>query len=193
MAKEIGQNTFEWEDGDMCPRGSSNALDPGQQPCTGRLYRESNHQAQQDLMRCAQCDYSWKVTYRLPLTPNHQKGKAPTFKVIPDRLVNALAQASFERAQALRVPDPRKRALWSDGVEQEAFIRGARESIEPVWPVFVTWFEEFFGIGEPAEIAEKSARIAIEEIAIPTLERYEERFDTPDTPRVALQAILNAR
>lgn len=194
MAKQLGNNYVEREDGDLCPRGSTNLLEPGEAPCTGILYREMNHQAREDLMRCKVCDYTWAVKFRVGESIDDKKGKAPRFRVIPDELVEALARAEFERVEEQRELDPRKRKQW-DQLNAEAATRmqTARGVLARCWPEFGAWFQDAFGVEDPDSEQTRTARLAIQEIAIPTLERYEERFDTPDKPRVALQAILDVR
>lgn len=148
----------------------------------------------EEVMLCPLCHFTWGVRYRVPLMPDDRKGKPPKFRVMPDPLVEALAKSNWERKQALEFPDPTNRTRWEDDTsDHDAHIRVARETLEPVWEEFSAWFADFFGVSEKSVEGEQTARVAIEEIAIPTLERYEERFDTPDKPRIALQAILNAR
>lgn len=194
MAKQLGYNHVEREDGDLCPRGSTNLLEPGEAPCTGILYREMNHQAREDLMRCKVCDYTWAVKFRVGQSVADQRGKAPRFRLIPEALVEALARAEFERVEEQREPDPRKRKTWGSlFAERKTRMDTARDALARCWPEFGAWFQDAFGVEDPESERDITARRAIEEIAIPTLERYEGRFDTPDKPRLALQSILDAR
>lgn len=194
MAKQLGNNYVEREDGDLCPRGSSNLLEKGEAPCTGILYREMNHAAREDLMRCKVCDYTWAVKFRVGESVADQKGKAPRFRLIPEELVEALARAEFERREEQHELDPRKRKTWASLVaEKTTRMDQARGVLARCWPEFGEWFQDAFGVEDPDSERTRTARLAIQEIAIPTLERYEERFDTPDKPRIALQSILDAR
>lgn len=190
MARELSANRFEREDWDACPRGSYTIGG-----CRGVLHKGMLRG--EEVMRCNVCMFTFGVKYQIPATMDERYGKEPKFRTIPERLVEALAESSWDRVQALEVPNPSDRRSFRDakmrGVKMTDHIRVARETLEPVWDEFGMWFEEFFGVAEGDAEVEKTARIAIEEIAIPTLQRYEERFDTPDTPRIALEATLNAR
>jgi hypothetical protein len=193
MSRELSTNRFEREDGDACPRGSY--TEGNTEPCRGVLHKGILRG--EEVMRCNVCMFTFGVKYQIPMTTDERFGNKPKFRTIPTRLVEALAESNWDRVQALEVPNPKERTSFQDakrrGVKVTDHIRVARETLEPVWDEFGMWFEEFFGITEGDAEVEKTARIAIEEIAIPTLQRYEERFDTPDTPRIALEATLNAR
>jgi hypothetical protein len=194
MAKEIGTNYFEREDGDACPRGSENMLEKGEKPCRGSLYREYNHQAKEDLMRCKACDYTFGVRYKVPMMPDDRKGRPPGWMLMPEELVIALAAAIWDAAQEDVVPDPREREPFEEmSASGASYMKEARRVLGKCWPEIASWFQEFFGVEDPEAERALTARRAIEEIAIPTLERYEEKFDTPDKPRAALEATLNAR
>lgn len=145
-------------------------------------------------MECDICHFKWSEEFRVPLTIDQQSGQAPKWRLVPDTLVEALARAEFDRSEMERHPDPKDRRSWESlSAERETRINTARGVIGRWWPVFGEWFEDFFGVAPDDSPRNMSARRALEEIAIPTLQRYEERFDTPDTPRIALEATLNAR
>lgn len=191
MAKELSPGRrYERVAGEPCPRGT--VRERGQQPCRGQLERIESVMSGHVEMECDTCHFKWNEQFTLPLADDQKTGKAPGWFLLPDELVVAVAKANFDRVQALEQADPRIRTKW-EVIDQSNYVRVARETLEPVWPTICTWFADFFGVEDPEAKRTLSARRAIEEIAIPTLERYEEKFDTPDKPRAALEATLNAR
>lgn len=141
-------------------------------------------------MTCDTCAFQWDEFFY----PGRQESpKAPGWRFLPDELVETLAQAEFERGEMERHPDPADRRTWDElDAEKATRIHTARGVLNRWWPVVGAWFEDFYGV-DPESERNMTARHAIEEIAIPTLARYEEKFDMPGKPREALQAILDGR
>jgi hypothetical protein len=161
-----------------------------QTPCRGRLERIEQVMSGKVNMTCDTCSFQWDEFFR----PGQQQApKAPRWRHVPNELVEAFARAEFERAEMEHHPDPSDRRTWASlSAERTTRMNKARVVLGRCWVEFGTWFEDFLGV-EVDSGRNVTARRALEEIAIPTLERYEEKFDTPDKPRVALEAILNAR
>lgn len=188
MATEVSPGRFQRVAGEPCPRGS--LTEEGQTPCRGKLERIEQVMSGKVNMTCDTCNFQWNEFFH---PGRREPPKAPRWRYVPDELVEAFARAEFERAEAERSPDPGYRRTWDSlDAERRTEIGRARDVLGHCWTDFGAWFEDFLGV-DPDSQRNLSARQAIEEIAIPTLERYEEKYDTPDTPRVALEANLNAR
>lgn len=188
MATEVSPGRFQRVAGEPCPRGS--LTEKGQVPCRGKLERIEHVMSGKVDMTCDTCGFHWDELFM----PGRQAPpKAPGWRYLPDELIEKLAQAEFEGGEMESHPDPADRRTWDElDAEKATRIQTARGVLRRWWPVVGAWFEDFYGV-DPDSERNLNARRAIEEIAIPTLERYEEKFDTPESPRLALEAILNAR
>lgn len=188
MAEEVSPGRFQRIAGEPCPRGS--VTEPGQEPCRGQLERIEQVMSGKVDMTCDTCGFQWDEFFR----PGQQEpAKAPRWRHVPEELVEALARAEFERAETERTPDPRDRRGWDSGsVKAEMATRKARAraTLTRCWPEFGAWFEDFLGFEDQESPKNINARQAIMEIAIPALERYEDKYDTGPKVRQTLEAVV---
>jgi hypothetical protein len=189
MAKEVGTNFFERERDEPCPRGSENAVNKGEPLCRGKLVLLPRPGG--DVYECDTCKFTWASKFRVPQSTEEKRGNRPSWRLIPDELVLALAKAEWAIRQEEVVPDPSEREPFNEASPEGAVVmRDARRVLGKCWPDIGAWFEEAFGVDDPEAEKNINARRAIEEIAIPHLLWVEENWNVTAKPRLALEAVV---
>ena len=193
MARQLGRNMMERDDGDACQR----------ELCGGKI-----HQRADGLMECNQCGFTFDKKYRMG--GGQREGAPPV--IIPDRIVTAYAKAHhafmMEVAQELGEKeggpvekiDAEEQWINLSAKNRQGHWDEGKRILEKFWPVLQGHFLPSMPIEEP-NVANVAATVQaagelrnlLTEIAIPSLKYCEDKFGHDDMARLNLEAGLGMR